>query len=95
MPAIDALNALNERTRRFIAASGCLGQADYSPDPRVDLWSFMQGTHPLEGWPMAYGYGQNAPAHAPEGAPRARLAFGAVRTDADAASIEVTAGLGL
>ena len=44
---------------------------------------------------MAYGYGQNAPAHAPEGAPEARLAFGAVRTGADAASIEVTAGLDL
>ena len=44
---------------------------------------------------MAYGYGPNAPAHAPEGTPEARLAFGAVRTGADAASIEVTAGLDL
>ena len=39
---------------------------------------------------MAYGYGPNASAHAPEGVPG-----GAVRTGADATSIEVTAGLGL
>ena len=95
MPAIDALNSVNERTRRFIAASGCLGKTDYLPEPSIDYWSFKQWTHPLEGWPLAYGYGPNASAHAPEGAPDARLAFGAVRTGADVASIEVTAGLEL
>ena len=65
MPAIDALNAVNERTRRFIAASGCLGKTDYRPDPGIDYWSFKQWTYPLEGWAMAYGYGPNASALAP------------------------------
>ena len=95
MPAIDALNAVNERTRRFIAASGCLGRTDYLPDPGIDYWPFKQWSHPLDGWAMAYGYGPRAFAHAPDGAPEARLAFGAVRTGAGAASIEVTAGLEL
>ena len=74
MPAIDALNAVNERTRRFIAASGCLGKTSYRPDPRIDYWSFKRWTQPLEGWPIAYGYGPNASAHAPEGVPEARCA---------------------
>ena len=69
MPAIDALNDVNERTRRFIAASGCLGRTDYLPDPSIDYWSFKQWPHPLDGWAMAYGYGPRAFAHAPEGAP--------------------------
>ena len=44
---------------------------------------------------MAYGYGPSASAHAPAFVPEVQLAFGAVRTGADAASIEVTAGLEL
>ena len=95
MPALDALDAVNERSRRYLAASGCLGKADLLPDPRIDGWSFKQWTHPLSGWPMAYGYGPATAAPAPEGAPDARLAFGAVRTGAGAATIEVTAGLQL
>ena len=95
MPAIDALNAVHERTRRFIAASGCQGKRGFTPKPSIDLWAFYRWTHPLEGWAMAYGYGPGAAAHASGGVPAVRLALGAVRTGADAASIEVTAGLEL
>ena len=71
MPALDALDAVNERSRRYLAASGCLGKADYRPDPAVGGWSFKQWTHPLSGWPMAYGYGPATPRTSPR-APRTR-----------------------
>ena len=95
MPAVDALNRLNERCRRFIAASACQSKTSYSPDPAVSNWSVWTWSHPIDGWAMAYAAGQSVSPQTPSADPSAQLAFAAVRTGADAAAIEVTAGLDL
>ena len=91
---------MDSREARFV---GAVVQAEdgtvETVNPAVSGWRFTTKDHPIDGYPLAlavgaYHGGQFGRTSFPAANfARARLALAAVRTGADAASVEVTAGL--